>query len=147
MIIDVRKLKHSGKLDSEFSCSYQPDSEILSLPGAELDGLVNVTGTLALHGDDVYVDGTVSCKIVGECARCLNRAEHEFTSNFSVVYATVRQDEDDYLYSRGLVDLTPAVNDVLLSDFPLVIYCNENCKGVCPVCGKNLNEGSCNCKL
>lgn len=147
MIIDVRKLKYSGKYDSTFEFEYFPDEELITLPGAVLNGPVIVAGTLALHGDDVYVDGAVSCKIVGECARCLNRAEHEFTSNFSVVYATVRQDEDDYLYTRGLVDLTPAVNDVLLSDFPLVIYCNENCKGVCPVCGKNLNEGSCNCKL
>ena len=147
MIIDVKKLKQAGKLDSNFNCSYQPDSEFISLPGAVLHDGVNVTGTLALHGDDVYVDGTVSCTIVGECARCLKKAEHLFSADFSVVYALHRQDEDDYLYTRGLVDLTPAVNDVLLTDFPLVIYCKEDCKGVCPTCGQDLNEGSCNCKI
>ncbi|MBR6737988.1 MAG: DUF177 domain-containing protein [Clostridia bacterium] len=146
MIIDVRKLKYSGKYDSEFTCYYTPSEGIISLPGAVLNGQVCVTGTLALHGDDVYVDGTVSCKIVGECARCLKSAEYNFSSNFSVVYATERQDEDDYLYTRGLVDLTPAVNDVLLTDFPTVIYCKENCKGICPVCGQDLNESSCDCK-
>ena len=147
MDIDVRKLKFSGKDSMDFSFDYDEEENLVLTPNAVIDGNIHVSGTLELHGDDVYVDGTVRCKIVGECARCLKRAEHEFSSDFSVVYAIVRQDEDDYLYTRGVIDLTPAVNDVLLTDFPLVIYCKEDCKGVCPICGQDLNEGACNCKI
>lgn len=146
MIIDVRRLKFSGKLDSDFSFDYFPEDSLLSLPGSVIDGPVKVTGTLALHGDDVYVDGTVSCTIVGECVRCLKRAEYKLISELNAVYATERQDEDDYLYSSGLVNLKFAVDDVLLTTFPSAIYCKEECKGLCPVCGKDLNEGPCACK-
>ena len=146
MIIDVRRLKYSGKLDSDFLFDYVPKDSLLSLPGSVISGPVKVTGSLALHGDDVYVDGVVNCAIVGECARCLKRAEYNLTAEFSVVYATERQDEDDYLYHSGLVDLKLAVDDVLLINFPTVIYCKEECKGLCPICGKDLNESSCDCK-
>lgn len=145
MVIDVRKLKFKGIYESDFSFEYNPASDLLTLPNAVFDGPVTVSGTSILQGDDVYVDGTVKCKIVGECARCLKEVRKEVISDFSVVYATEMQDEDDYLYSNGIIDLKLAVDDVILTDFPSVIYCKDDCKGLCPVCGKNLNDGSCDC--
>lgn len=146
MIIDVRKLKFSENLESEFTFEYFPKVDILNIDSAVLDGPVTVNVTSQLQGDDVYVDGTLKCKIVGECARCLKKASVNFETEFSVIYAVERQDEDDYLYSNGRVDLQPAVDDFLITSIPSVIYCKEDCKGLCHVCGKDLNEGSCNCK-
>jgi uncharacterized protein len=146
MDIDVRKLKFSGKDCMDFSFDYTPEENLVLTPSAVIDGNIHVSATLELHGDDVYVDGVVNCAIVGECARCLKRAEYNLTSEFSVVYAIERQDEDDYLYHSGLLDLKLAVDDVLLINFPTVIYCKEECKGLCPICGKDLNESSCDCK-
>ncbi|MBO7214873.1 MAG: DUF177 domain-containing protein, partial [Clostridia bacterium] len=120
--------------------------ELSTLPGATVQGAVKINGSLQLHGDDVYVDGTIACTIVGECARCLQETKVEFKEDFSVVYAVRREDEDDYLYKNGLVDLTPAVNDLIITSLPTVIYCQEDCKGLCPICGTNLNEKSCDCK-
>ena len=113
---------------------------------AFFDGAVKVTGVLELHGDDVYVDGTIACAIVGDCARCLRETRVEFCEEFSVVYAVTRQDEDDYLYKNGLVDLKLAIDDLIITSLPTVIYCQEDCKGLCPICGQNLNEKSCDCK-
>ncbi len=146
MVIDVRKLKFSGKTETDFQFDYQVNPDILTLPGACIDGAVRVTGVLELHGDDVYVDGTIACTIVGECARCLRETRVEFSEEFSVIYATRRQDEDDYLYKNGLVDLSLAVDDLMIISLPTVIYCREDCKGLCHTCGKNLNDGSCDCK-
>ena len=146
MVIDVRKLKFSGKTETEFQFDYLPNTELLTIPGARLDGAVRVAGVLELHGDDVYVDGNIACAIVGECARCLGEARVNVNEEFSVVYATKRQDEDDYLYKNGLVDLKLAIDDLMIITLPTVIYCREDCKGLCPVCGQNLNEKSCDCK-
>lgn len=146
MVIDVRKLKYSGKDSLDFSFDYKFEEDMLLIPNAEIDGCLNVSGTLELHGDDVYVDGTVSCKIVGECARCLKMATYDFTADMSLTYVRDNPDEDDYLYSSGVVDLRQAVKDVFLTNTPPVIYCNENCKGLCPICGCNLNEKDCDCK-
>lgn len=146
MVIDVRKLKYSGKDSMEFSFDYKFEEDLLLIPNADIDGCLKVSGTLELHGDDVYVDGTVNCKIVGECARCLKLAEYDFTADMSVTFVRANPDEDDYLYSSGVVDLRQAVKDVFLTNTPPVIYCSENCKGLCPICGCNLNEKGCDCK-
>ena len=146
MVIDVRKLKFSGKTETDFQFDYPVTPDKLTLPGAEIDGAVKVTGVLELHGNDVYVDGTIACTIVGECARCLKETRVDFKEDFSVIYATTRQDEDDYLYVNGLVDLKLAIDDLMLISLPTVIYCREDCKGLCPICGQDLNEKSCDCK-
>ena len=146
MIIDVRKLKFSGKFESSFAFEYQKQGALPDFYGIVLDGPVSINGTSILQGDDVYIDGTLKCKIVGECARCLKKVEREWSCDFSVVYAITRQDEDDYLYQNGRVDLTPAVEDVILTSLPTVIYCKDDCLGLCPKCGKDLNEGPCDCK-
>ncbi len=146
MVIDVRKLKFSGKTQTDFQFDYIPSEDLLTLPSAYLAGAAKVNGTLELHGDDVYVDGTISCTIVGECARCLRESRVDISEEFSVVYATKRQDEDDYIYQGGLVDLKLAVDDLIIISLPTIIYCKSDCKGLCPTCGKNLNDGDCDCK-
>ena len=146
MIIDVRKLKFSGKFESDFAFEYDYQGDLPTFYGIVLDGPVSVSGTSILQGDDVYIDGAIKCKIVGECARCLKRVEREWSCEFSVVYAVTRQDEDDYLYQNGRVDLTHAVEDAILTSIPTVIYCKSDCLGLCPSCGKDLNEGPCDCK-
>ena len=146
MIIDVRKLKFSGKFESDFAFEYEDQGDLPTFYGIVLDGPVSVSGTSILQGDDVYIDGAIKCKIVGECARCLKKVEREWSCEFSVVYAVTRQDEDDYLYQNGRVDLTPAVEDAILTSIPTVIYCKSDCLGLCPSCGKDLNDGPCDCK-
>ncbi len=146
MVIDVRKLKFSGKTETDFQFDYIPSEDLLTLPSACLDGAVKVNGTLELHGSDVYVYGTISCTIVGECARCLRESRVDISEEFSVIYATERQDEDDYIYQGGLVDLKLAVDDLIIISLPTIIYCKADCKGLCPTCGKNLNDGDCDCK-
>lgn len=148
MDIDVRKLKYSGKDSLDFSFEYQFEEDLMLIPNAVIDGNINVSGTLELHGDDVYVDGKVDCKIVGECARCLGKAETNFSADLSVTFvrSNPNEEDDEYLYTSGVVNLRQAVRDVFLTNCPPVIYCNENCKGLCPICGSNLNENDCNCK-
>ena len=148
MIIDVRNLKRSGTSQCDFAFEYESNGSISEYYGTVLGGPVSVNVTCVLQGDDVYVDGTLKCKIVGECARCLGKAKYEFSEELSVTYvrSNPNEEEDEYLYSSGVVNLRQAVRDVFLSNCPPVIYCNENCKGLCPICGSNLNETDCNCK-
>ena len=146
MVIDVRKLKFSGKYESDFEFEYYPTDNLVTIPNAVLSGAISVVGHLELHNDDVYVDGTVRCKIVGECARCLKEAVLNYQEDFSVIYATEIQEDDDYLYKNGLVDLKLAVDDLLLTSQPTIIYCVKDCKGLCPICGQDLNEKSCDCR-
>ncbi len=146
MIIDVNKLKYSGKLEADFAFLYTANENLLLLDDSVIDGPVDVNVTVELHDGSVYVDGTIDCTIVGRCARCLEKAVYKFSTDLSVRYVLNNpESENDYLYKRGVVDLTDAVNERIVTDAPTVIYCNDNCKGLCPKCGCNLNNENCNC--
>ena len=64
--------------------------------------------------------------------------------------ATIEADEhtiDDFIVIPDMVlDLDALSREDLLLDLPSKVLCREDCKGICPQCGKNLNEGPCNCK-
>lgn len=146
MNIDVRKLKYSGLTTTEFKFVYEPEENVLSFLNSAFSNQINVYGSLELHTDDVYVDLTVECAIVGECARCLKQAEYLFNESCSVKFVRQNPGDFDYIYKSGIVNLTEAVNDVILTNLPTQILCKEDCKGLCATCGCNLNEESCKCE-
>ena len=63
-------------------------------------------------------------------------------------HAIVRNgwDEFDVLPADKVIDLEPLITAALLLEFPLIPLCDEECKGLCPQCGANLNEGPCGCE-
>lgn len=146
MLIDVKKQKQSGKVVE----NYEFNETILGLelpyPNAYIDGCVHVNLDAELHGDLVYLDGTIDCTVVGECARCLGKATYNFVEEFSADYNAFNPKEDEYGFSRGVVDASLAVKDAIITNFPTQILCKPDCKGLCIKCGANLNEESCKCK-
>ena len=54
-------------------------------------------------------------------------------------------DEFEYLPENRVIDMTPLIEQALLLELPLVPLCADDCKGICPRCGANLNEGPCSC--
>jgi uncharacterized protein len=58
--------------------------------------------------------------------------------------ATPREGES-YPLGHDRVDLEPLARESLILDLPLVPLCREDCRGLCPTCGKDLNEGHCGC--
>ena len=55
------------------------------------------------------------------------------------------EDEETYPLRGEMLDLQPLVRDALLLELPLAPLCNEECKGLCPACGADLNDGPCSC--
>jgi uncharacterized protein len=92
--------------------------------------------------DGVLVTGVVTAPLVGECARCLD----EFTSAAQVrlceLFATDpgESEDDGYLLDGDLLDLEPALRDVLVLDLPLSPLCREDCQGLCSRCGIKLAD-------
>ena len=143
MIIDVLKMKQEGLDSAEYNFDYDaPNDLIISLPNAQFKGAVKVNAYIELDGKDVYAEVNLDYTIAGECSRCLESAtanvHHEYTAKYSLT-----QQEDCYLYKSGKVDLTSSINEAIIVNQPTVIYCKEDCKGLCLVCGANLNDGDC----
>ena len=56
-------------------------------------------------------------------------------------------DEVYVVLEEGSADLSQAIEETLVLNIPMVPLCRENCSGLCPVRGQNLNHGSCSCKV
>lgn len=146
MVIDVKKLKYSGKDVCSFHFEYDADDSAITLPDAVYSAPVSVTGTLTLGGNAVFVEGEIEYSLNAKCSRCLDDVIFHNIVEFDERYSEVKTDDDAYLYAKGLVDLTDMENEKLLLSFPYSVLCKEGCKGICPGCGVNLNREECKCK-
>jgi uncharacterized protein len=108
-------------------------------------------------GEEYYCQGTVTADFQLECARCLVPFEVQLSgpTDFIIRSPQVTNDEErdvpddeDYvdLLDNQKVDLSGIIRQTLLLALPMRPICNENCRGLCPMCGVNRNEKDCACK-
>lgn len=141
MIIDLNALKRAGKTQTSFFFECEPVLE-LALPDAKLVLPVKVQGELFLTGENsASVDGEVNFTVSGECTRCLKPTEKTFAAEFSETFG----EGDGYPVVNGKIDLEKTVEDVIIMNTPVAFLCKDDCKGLCPMCGANLNDGECKC--
>ena len=145
MVIDVKKLKYSGKDSCSFHFEYVADNSTITLPDAVYIRPVSVTGTLTLGGNEVYAEGEIEYSVRTKCSRCLDDVIFHNVVEFDETYSEDKENAEAYIFSKGLVDFTEMVNEKLLLSFPCSVLCKEDCKGICAGCGVNLNHGECQC--
>jgi uncharacterized protein len=88
-------------------------------------------------GDKVIVTGSMSSIYRGECGRCLDAVEGKWDKEFTFAVETDRTTE--------FIDITEPLREEVLLYLPEKIVCSDECKGLCPVCGENLNKKECGC--
>ncbi len=97
-----------------------------------------VTGTVKRVGDTLLAHTKVKTRYAMECSRCLEPVEIN------------REDELDFDYkidkSLDTIDLGEEIRQEVILRYPLRILCAQDCKGLCPKCGANLNKEVCKCK-
>lgn len=71
------------------------------------------------------------------CSRCLNEFEAGLKKDIELNYPVTK--------SVVSIDLNPDIREEVIVDYPMKPLCSLKCKGLCPKCGKNLNEGGCPC--
>jgi DUF177 domain-containing protein len=129
-----------------------PDHPMWNGTGVELVEPLDVDLAARSVGDGVLVRGTLRTKVRQACRRCLAPVEQEVDEHVDLLFAepTDEDDADDgevyFLPARGDdLDLTDAVREQVLLQAPQFTLCREDCAGLCPTCGKDLNEGPCEC--
>ena len=113
---------------------------------------VHVTGRLSSAGSGrFYFSGGFHGVALGECRRCLNPVESVVQGELHLIYADADDetaDEPDIYPLAELgtsLDLRPAVREQWLLDAGSLPLCRPDCRGLCPTCGAELNEGPCDC--
>jgi uncharacterized protein len=113
--------------------------------------LVDVQGKIAVSTteDGVVAEGSLRALTQLSCNRCLDDYWQPLNIEFTEIFSThpISENGDDleesYLPSDGSIDLTPILRDYALLDIPIRHVCREDCKGLCPTCGANLNQEDC----
>ncbi len=110
---------------------------------------VHVSGQMMGIEDRITLEGTIVASMRSTCVRCLGDAFFTLSIPFTEKYLReADEDEPDaFLYESSAVDLDQMVLGNLVMNMPTQILCKDTCKGLCPKCGKDLNEGPCNCDL
>jgi uncharacterized protein len=106
---------------------------------------------------DIRLRGKLGTSVESDCARCVEPVVHELSREFDLLYRPLGSDagrdelsvtdaeaEIGYYTGEGL-ELEDAVREQVLLALPLKMICREDCRGLCPQCGTNLNEGACAC--
>lgn len=99
--------------------------------------------------EGVLVTGSAAAATSLECSRCLTRFAGELEVDVCELFAApghTEGDDDVYRISGMEIELEPLLRDALALALPLKPLCNEACKGLCARCGRDLNEGPCECK-
>lgn len=124
----------------------------------EIDQIIEISPVKvegkAVKVSDVYtVKGRVKTNMVFKCSRCLTDFDYNLENDFEEIFVTkaieVNQDEEDEELKRlesEEINLTPIVGEAVILAIPYIPVCNEDCKGLCPNCGENLNKTVCECK-
>jgi uncharacterized protein len=154
--IELDKLE--GK-SASFAHSYGADELVLDDEHARLVEPPQVTGRINRSGHEVRLRGEIKARAEVDCDRCLRRVSVPVETSFDVTYVPasdyVEQDgaaelqEDDLavsVYEDETIDVDELVREQVLLAMPARALCTEDCKGLCPVCGVNRNETSCECE-
>lgn len=132
------------------SFDYEPDISDMSFDSVlSFKTPLRAKGHIENEAGVLLLKAELSADLVCQCARCLKEFEKHIEFHTEAVIAEEVQDEDNpdiYLLDGDYVD----VDEVIVTAFVLNIdqrfLCKEDCKGLCPKCGKNLNDGPCDCK-
>ncbi len=109
---------------------------------------VKLKGTITNTDKGKYsFDGKAHAVLTLNCVSCLKSFEYNLDFDINEVYTDSENPrEEEMPISGGIVDLEAAVRVGILLNLPMRAVCSENCKGLCHVCGHNLNEGDCGCE-
>lgn len=132
--------------------SLEPDDPIWEAGDNRPTEPVKVTGRLSSAGEGrFYFTGRIEGSVKLPCRLCLEEVDAEVDEDVHLLLAANGADEADdpdvFLYDPNdrMLDLRPAVRENWLLSAPAYVQCREDCKGLCPTCGTNLNESTCSC--
>jgi uncharacterized protein len=148
MVLDLRDLLLSPGGTEPFD--YAPDlSELLSESVLAIIGEPRAVGSVRNGAGLLTLTADVSATARRVCARCLKEFDAPLERRVSVTLAreedSEQEDINKYVISGDRVDVDDIVTAELILNEDFVVLCKEDCKGLCELCGADLNDGPCGC--
>ncbi len=95
--------------------------------------------------DGLLATGTVVGAWEGPCRRCLQPVQGTLNADVQEMFESNPREGETYRLGHDFIDLELLAREALVLDLPLAPLCREDCRGLCPTCGADLNQGDCDC--
>jgi len=140
-----------------FSFSIDKDNVDLETEGIKVVGDVEMIGEVGRNAAKTDVRGSVKAPLETDCTRCLTPIRRELDVVFQIDFVgreMLPGSKETHLESNDLdtdilegdeIDLAEIAREQILLNLPETTLCREDCRGICPTCGTDLNEGDCRC--
>lgn len=130
-----------------------PSTFVESAPEIEKTiGSIGAKLTVANTGEGYLVTGDLSLDVMLRCSRCLKPFEATLKASVEETFFSHPQTEDEEwpwndetVIEGNEIDITSLIEQSILMDIPMKTVCQEDCPGLCPTCGIDLAEQSCDC--
>jgi len=132
--IDTSRITVEGMILQEV---IPPSVLELEVAGIEFRGPIQARAQVSKITNAVTVELDLRAGVRAGCSRCLKDLEFELNKSFRLNFRTDN--------SQPVVDLNPDIREEIILGYPMKLLCAADCKGLCTKCGRNLNEGGCNC--
>ncbi|MBM3244091.1 MAG: DUF177 domain-containing protein [Candidatus Omnitrophica bacterium] len=134
MKVDLRQIPSEGLILTE---EFSPKSLDLDTDLIKFIEPLRAKAVISKSYNAVHVSLSLSSRISISCGRCLKEGEEGFNRTVALDYAVDKE--------SLAIELDPDIREEIILEYPINPLCKVDCKGLCPECGGNLNEGGCNC--
>lgn len=146
--INVAEIKKRLVGSKELSYELTPEDLEITETELKITAPIVLTGVLENAGDVILLKANVRTEIERTCGRCLKVFTEQLNAEVLEKFypaGAENIENDAFIYESDLLDITEPVRESLLLAVPLQSLCREDCRGLCPVCGADRNEGDCGC--
>jgi uncharacterized protein len=149
LLVDLNRLQREGR--ARIDADIAPDATLWEGTGLEPHGPLAVRLEAQQAGPDVVVRGRVAGTFALSCRRCLGPVVAGIDEEVGLLYrAGMKPGEDEAadvlpLPRAGALDVTAPLREQVLLAVPSYVHCRDDCRGLCPRCGTDLNLSGCGC--
>ena len=146
--LNVAAIKKRLVGEMPFQFELEPSELDLEPEDLPIIGKITVEGIIANAGEVLLLSARQEALVQRQCSRCLKEFEETTVAEVEEKFYpadTEALEKDAYTYDLDVLDITEVLREGLLLVEPISALCKEDCKGLCPVCGKDRNKETCDC--
>ena len=148
MLLNIVNAKSRQEQNIDFSCEVKLSDDCIASKNYKFLSPAKVNGYMCYKNEQLRVVASVSVSMLVVCDTCGTEFEKKLEFDFDETFVESSNEVGDekYVMNQTCVELDKPIEDNFLLNLPTKIVCKKNCKGLCPICGKNKNLYDCDCE-
>lgn len=153
LTITVSKIKNIPGAKADIDLCAAVDPQAYGYQDLQFSSPLHFMGQMENKNGLIFVSGQAKADIKFCCHRCGEPLTRDIEALVEAYYtlqpekADPQGENDIFTYSGENIDITPEILRQIFLEMPMKLLCREDCRGLCPICGANLNYDKCSCRI